>query len=307
MRFGEVLLSPVSASLDGIRRMAVSSDRAAGLALTGGVVAAFSALMRGRCTRNMEAVFGPLGWTAVDIESLRLRHVSSLTEQILDMMALAETRPRSFLGTSVLEGEEHLREALGRGKGVMLLTSHLGSPMHLRAALGARGYRVAIVANRLPIRAMESMFDDIRDHFGVRVTHVGNGAASLAESAITGNGIFSASFDIAVPQRESRAGWHACGHAAMLVDHGPARLLLRTGAALLWGSVRKLPDGRFHASLEPLRYSTEGEREELASAMTEEWMAKLYGDLLERPEEWWHWNNLILSPGLPRASGHPRD
>ncbi len=288
--------SPLSLGIAGIRRLVESTDRAAARQAVRGLVAGFSAFQRDRCLENMRLVFAPLGWTSADIEKLRQAHVEFLVDYLYNLIVLARITPARFSQHVRMAGSDRLAEALRAGNGAIVVTSHLGSTVHLRAGLSAAGFRVANVSNKLPVAALEAIFHDIRQRFNIATTHVGKGGTALAERTLAQNGVFSLSFDISTPQRLEQSSWYRLGRAAIRLDGGPAGLVLRTGVPAFWGSVRTTTNGGTELGIEQLDVPAGSFDQNVAHTLTQEWIDKLYGEILERPAEWWHWNNLVLRP-----------
>jgi lauroyl/myristoyl acyltransferase len=98
------------------------------------VFPAYVATLRGRITNERDA----LSLTAARAEFLVARIVIS---RALNAWSPGEIRRR--LGEPVVEGVHHLRTALDKGRGVILVTAHFGLPPLVRLVLDA--YRIPIV------------------------------------------------------------------------------------------------------------------------------------------------------------------
>ncbi len=293
MRFSP---SPLSLGISAIRRLVETTDPASGRDILHGIVATFSAFQRERCLENMRLVFGPLGWTSASVEELRQAHIEYLTDYLYSLIRLARSTPVEFSARMRLAGVDRLQDSLNAGRGAIIITSHLGSAFHVRAGLSAHGYRVASVSNRLPVAGLEAIFEDIRTRFGIAGRHVGTGATALAEETLARNGLFSLSFDVSTPQRLEHSSWYPLGNAAIHLDNGPARLVLRTAVPAFWAKEKAAPEGRVEITLDKLDISSGGESPPAVEGLTRKWIERLYGEILERPAEWWHWNNLVLRP-----------
>jgi len=74
-----------------------------------------------------------------------------------------------------LEGEEHLRRALARGRGVVLLTAHYGNWEMVGAKLAACGYPLNVLARQQRDAVTTRLVDGIRQSCGMRVLAARNG------------------------------------------------------------------------------------------------------------------------------------
>ncbi len=68
-----------------------------------------------------------------------------------------------------VEGEEHVRAALARGRGALILMAHFGSWELLAAHAAHRGYHLHIVAKQFKNRAVDSLWNRLRQRYGVSV------------------------------------------------------------------------------------------------------------------------------------------
>ena len=87
-----------------------------------------------------------------------------------------------------ISGEEHLESALGKGKGVICLTGHMGNWDLLGTALAFRGYPVSLVSKISRSRAINRVWMDYRENVGVRIFS-GDGAMKDILRQLKGNRI----------------------------------------------------------------------------------------------------------------------
>ncbi len=66
-------------------------------------------------------------------------------------------------------GEENLRTALSEGKGVLLLSAHLGNWDLLAASLAARGYPISLITKVTRISALNRMWMGYREAAGIKI------------------------------------------------------------------------------------------------------------------------------------------
>jgi lauroyl/myristoyl acyltransferase len=232
------------------------------------------------------------------IEQLRKAHVRHLAALLYDLVMLPETSPAQLRERIVLEGGEHLRGADQTGG--LLIGSHLGNIWLRGTGLAAHGFQVANVASKIPVPALEQLFRDIRKRHGITTQYVGAGARTLAEETFARRGFFLISFDIATPARAAKSCAIPFGDATIDVDLGPEKFALTHQVPLFWLTIRNTSRDRTIISIEPLPVTRGVGTEEEAHALAVTWTEKLYREVLERPEEWWHWNNLVLGT-------HPRN
>jgi len=242
---------------------------------------------------NLRKFFKPLGWTGSEIRALHRRHKDYLSQWMVDTVRLLDATPERLQEKLIFEGEEHLQSALARGKGILLLNTHLGNWWHGRACLWLRGYRLVGVANRVEIIVVERLLDTLRERIGMRTLHVATGGSKAAADVLGENGIFSVYFDVAMPLRWKHSFWYPLGKASIHADIGPARLALKHDAAVLLMTSLRTDSGAYRVAITPVPISGAVEAEALHAS----WLERLNRLILEHPEQWWNWGAVWLRKG----------
>ena len=243
---------------------------------------------------NLQKVFAPLGWSDGQLEKLSRENVRYCSDFIIEVIRLATLSSVELEPRTICHGEHHLKDALDKGQGVFLLGSHLGNWWYGRALFASKGYRFANVSNRMPVAALEIFLQEVRARFGIQTTYVGEGGKTSAEDAIRHNGIFSMLIDITTPQREAQSEWIPLCQSAIYIDVGPAKLVRdHPRTPVLWLCAKRIGRGRYEFHLSPIELH---ERNISAQhvLLTQEWLDRLYNELLEHPEQWWHWSYVKL-------------
>ncbi|MFH1754435.1 MAG: lysophospholipid acyltransferase family protein [Candidatus Latescibacterota bacterium] len=83
---------------------------------------------------------------------------------------------------SSVEGEEHLREAMAEGTGIIAITGHIGCWELLAAYLVSRGYSVSVVARNLRDAKWQEWVGTIRSSMGISIIDRDRGARDMLES-----------------------------------------------------------------------------------------------------------------------------
>lgn len=189
--------------------------------------------------------------------------------------------PRERVFTS-FDGEEHLREALALGRGVILLTGHFGHFELMGAAL-TRQAPVAFIVKPLSNPGAEAWLTRLRQQCGVDVLHIGAGirsvikrlraggvVAMLADQDARKDGVFVPFFGI-----------------PSSTPTGPAWLALSTGAPIVFGACVREGDGRYRAQVDPMHVPSGAASDaEAVRALTAWHTARLERAVRERPESW---------------------
>jgi len=163
-------------------------------------------------------------------------------------------RSNELLHLVSAEGEEHLKAALARGKGVVLLTGHFGNWELMGARLVAMGYRVNVLARHQNDKGTTSFVDGLRATAGMRVISARHGIVNPALGCLRRGEIVV----FLVDQNADREGIFVDFFGRLASTHaGAAFFALRTGAAVIPAFGVRNPDdthsGHFLPEMELIR------------------------------------------------------
>jgi KDO2-lipid IV(A) lauroyltransferase len=185
---------------------------------------------RARVRRNLRRVRGPQAFLTEQREVVQTftSYAACLAESLGIERADAEHTELT------LHGGEHLQSALDAGRGVILVTAHIG-PWDCAARLLARDFRADVLVVMLAESdaAARRMHDSVRERSGVRVMHVGDhplDALPLLRHVRNG-GVVAIQLDRAAP-----GGRHldvVLFDAPAHLPEGPFRLAALSGAPII--------------------------------------------------------------------------
>jgi KDO2-lipid IV(A) lauroyltransferase len=139
-----------------------------------------------------------------------------------------------------METLEPMRAALARGKGVIIVSAHLGNWELLARRIAMEGIPIKVVTRQSPDPAFNAITDSLRENAGYTVHPRGSSPRGLLKH-LRENGVVAILADqkaddgVMVPFFGQSAGTVA----------GPAVLALKTGAAILPLFAPRRPDGTF--------------------------------------------------------------
>jgi KDO2-lipid IV(A) lauroyltransferase len=139
---------------------------------------------------------------------------------------------RDMICASVaIEGEEYLKRALEKGKGVIAFGAHLGNFTMIGPRLAAAGYPVSIVVKHPPDQRLARLLDDCRAKAGVKTISAKprRQAARQILGALRRNEVVIVLPDVF---KSGRVNTQFLG-SAVYVRRGPVTLALRAGAAVV--------------------------------------------------------------------------
>jgi len=191
----------------------------------------------------------------------------------------------------ILEGEENLKQALSRGKGVIGLCAHFGNFTLMGSGLTSRGYPYALIVRPADESRVETYFQKWRDRLGYdsipalpRSTAVRRSLMALRQNKILA---------LFADQNKAKGGVFVdfFGRPAGTVI-GPAVMALRTGAPVVpifnvrqGGNKHKVVVGA------PVEFERFGDEEKDILAITAK-VTKVIEEFVRRyPTHWWWFHN----------------
>ena len=255
----------------GIRRDVVESQ----------LRAAFPALDDDEILRIARASYAHLGRTAIETALLpSLRGTA-----ILDLVP-------KVTGWDAIEG------GMRGGRGIILVTGHLGNWELGGAYLAARGIPVDAIVRHMANPLFDRYLNMTRANLGVRVMYDdqavrqtpralrdGRLVAFLADQGVRGLASTFVPF-FGRPAKTPR---------------GPAVFALRLDAPIVFGAAIRQPDGRYHLGFEPIEVTRTGDREQDTDDIVARYTAALERWVRIAPEQylWQHRRWRRQPPGAP--------
>jgi KDO2-lipid IV(A) lauroyltransferase len=139
-----------------------------------------------------------------------------------------------------------LESARAEGCGVVFASAHLGPWEAVAASLVAHGVPLTTIARESYDPRLTALYDRLRGGHGVRAIYRGSaGAAARIVRVLRHSGVLGAPMDLR--SRVASRDVAFLGHPAPTAV-GPARLALRTGAAVVVGTAAPRADGALHVT-----------------------------------------------------------
>jgi KDO2-lipid IV(A) lauroyltransferase len=184
-----------------------------------------------------------------------------------------ESIGRTFIETAVLPGASredilarfetvdgwaHLDAALAHGKGVIVVTGHLGNWELGGAYLAARGVPIDVVARGMANPLMEAYATSTRREIGMEVVHDQQAVRQTPRALREGHVVAMVSDHDALGLASTFVPFF--GRPAK-TPRGPAVFALRLGVPLLFITPVRAPSGRYALRIEPVPVAETGDRE----------------------------------------------
>jgi KDO2-lipid IV(A) lauroyltransferase len=197
----------------------------------------------------------------------------------------------------VFQQWEDLDEAVGAGRGVIIVTMHFGVFDLGAAALAAYDYQVQAIAENYGYRQMDELIHGSRERLGLKVIPVQR-AATGAFRALKRGELLALLIDVPTPETEITVNFLG---APATVSSAPARIALRTGAWVVPAIVLRGPQAdrlvRPILDTRGARYEPTGDEERDVRELTQRIMASFERHVREHPEQWF-----IFRPMWTRAT-----
>lgn len=252
-------------------------------------------IRRADVDRNLELAFPEEG----PVRRRRMARASyaHLGREAVSTLRVSSRGPEEVVARTVMVGFDAFRSALAEGKGVILLTGHLGNWEVGGAAFSARGLPVDAVAKGMANPRFEAVLSALRSRVGVRLIDLADatheGLRSLREGHVLGliadqnardQGIF-------VPFFGTEAA----------TFRGPALLALRSGAPIFLGVSLREPGlpARYRVTIRRIVFAPSGDLETDVRALTATHTAALERAIRAAPEQylWQHRRWKTRPPG----------
>ena len=222
--------------------------------------------------------------TARDRRRLARRTFGNLASASVDLFRLPSATGAEVQGLIEAAGLEHVDAALAEGRGLIIVTSHLG-PYELGGAwLATLGYRVVAVVEDLGEEVLGALAT-FRAATGMRLVTMRE-AVPQALRALRDNQIVLLVADRAIGESDAAPLPFAGGTRP--IPTGPAQLALRTGAPLIVAHISRPPrrSPEYFVSLEPpIDPRSEGIADRVS--FTRRLAARLAAAVTEHPDEWY--------------------
>lgn len=183
---------------------------------------------RRQVIENLQHVQEGRPWVSYQVDAIKV--FVTVNANYYDMLRLQTVDRDIFNDLLEVRGREHLDRALQDGKGVIVLSAHLGNFSVVAKYPATIGIRSAIIAERVQPPGLFNYMVRLRSAAGIDIIPPGREAISPIIRLLRANGILLVAGDRDVSRQGVDVDFF--GEPASL-PAGPALLAMRTGAALI--------------------------------------------------------------------------
>jgi lauroyl/myristoyl acyltransferase len=244
----------------------------------------FSPLARPRLEFNLKVACPEL-----EKDSAALRRISWLNfrnhaKSYADLMMLPTTSVEAMRPLLKVEGWEYLEEARSLGKGVLVVSCHMGSYEVVSAIWSATLAPVSFFAEELEPRPLFEWYRDTRARLGISVLTLDHGGIRRVLQALKDQEMVITAIDRDI----TGTGYLMPFFGRMApIPLGPAAIALRLGVPLFPVCAYRLPDDSYLAEGAPLVFAKDtGHPRADQVRATEELLGHIENFIRRHPEQW---------------------
>lgn len=241
--------------------------------------------------RNLDTAFGRERPPA-EIFALGRQSFSQLGRSFADILKATSDPRKRIRRLLEVEGRDHMANALGRGRGVLLFTAHFGTWEFASAAISEMG-RLRVIARALDNPLIERDLHRLRSELGADIISK-FGAAKPILQALGRNEIVAILIDLNVLRSAQPVFVDFFGKPAATTS-SLAALHLKTGAPLVPMFCSPAQKGRYRVTIgEPLTFTPSDRHEDDVLKITRTCTKIIEQEIRRRPECWfwihkrWH-------------------
>ena len=244
----------------------------------------FSPLARPRLEYNLQVACPELMDDPAALRRMSWLNFRNHAKAYADLMQLPRERVETMRPRLRVNGLEHLDEARALGKGVLVVSCHMGSYEVAAAIWSATQAPVSLFAEEVEPRALFEWYRDTRARLGISVLPLDFGGIRKVLQALREQEMVITAID-----RDITGTGYLMPFFGKLapIPLGPAAIALRLGTPLFPVCVHRLPDDTYLAEAAPLVFakSTGNPRADQVRA-TEELLRHIERFIQRHPEQW---------------------
>ncbi|MCZ6688232.1 MAG: lysophospholipid acyltransferase family protein [Planctomycetota bacterium] len=254
--------------------------------------------------RNIEIVGGGK-FSRGEIRRLTYRTFRHYGQYLLDYMLLPHMGRKELQAVIPrMEGEEELRRALQRGKGVVAVTAHLGNWEMGGALLASHGYPVSVATALEPDPGVLALREAIRRRIGVETLTLSDGAGAFSLvpllAALRRNRIVAL---LADRSHSGATAWVPFFGRSTGFPLGPAILARASGAPIVPVFVTLGDDWIYDAvAEEPIWVDRTDERDADLRNATQRLAACFEAMIARHPDQWYNFFDIWQEERVDRSA-----
>lgn len=227
-----------------------------------------------------------------EIRRIRIRVFRNFAKYLVDFFRFEKLDKEYIKNNIRIENIHYFKEALSKGKGVIILSAHLGNWELGGVAVALSGYPFWVVALPHKDKRVDNFFNSQRESKGIRVIPLGR-AVRKSLDVLKENKILALAGDRDFTEKGVILDFFG---KATLFPQGTAAFSLKTGASIVPAFMLRNKDDTFTLKIEkPLEFIPTGNREnDLRELITV--YKNIFEDYIRRlPDQWYMFRRFWIS------------
>ena len=240
---------------------------------------------RTKILKNLKFAYGEEK-SREEIEGIARKVLGNMLQTAFDFLRFTQFARSGKVPPFVETGEafSFCKDILQEGKGLIIMTAHMGNWELLAGIFGMQGFTGAVVGRRIYYEPYNRWIVGLRGSVNVRTIYRDQAVRDI-HGQLKQNGIVGLLPD---QDMDNLRGVFVdfFGHPAY-TSVAPVKLAMSTGAPLLPAFLVRLPGDRYKLVIgKPIRPKSEGNRDEAVRKYTEAWMRCFEEMIRQYPDQW---------------------
>ena len=251
-------------------------------ALLGDLMFFFSHKEKARAVRNLSIAFGTEK-SPKDILDICRKCFRNLGKGLIEFLQLPKLTPENLSDLVTFDGRDNVDEILKKGKGVIIITAHLGNWELVGASFPLCGYKSNTIVRPMKLQQLDEWVNRRREGTGLKC--IGRGASiKSALQCLKRNEILGILAD--VDTKVDGVFVDFFGRSAY-TPRGPVSIVLKTGCDLLPAFIIRQKDNTHRLIVEkPIELKITGDIEEDVRYNTAVFTKIIESYVRKYPEQW---------------------
>ncbi len=239
---------------------------------------------REKAERNFTLAFGN-EYTARQKSEILRRSFENLGKSLIEVLKFRQISSSNIDQFVTLEGEENLKKAFSKQKGIVFVTAHFGNWELMGITLAIKGYRTHVIAAPLYDSRLDRIMNRFRLIHGVEtITRGGEKGARKILSALKNNQILGLLIDQDI---DAEGVFVDFFNRQAFTPSGAATLALKSGAAVILGFIHRELDNRHRIIFSgPVELIRRGELAQDIQDNTALFTKAIEENIRKHPDQW---------------------
>ncbi len=240
---------------------------------------------RGRALENLRIAYGSQPASRKDLTRIAKRNFQNLGKGLIEILNFYHLNEDQKTTLVSIEGEEYLKAAQEMGRGVLLITGHLGNWELLGAGLAVRGFPLHVIAAPLYDPRMDEWTVRLRSE--LKIETISRGSPSSSRKIL--NVLRKKEILALLIDQDTRVDsvFISFFNKKANTPAGAARLALRSHAAVIMAFIVRLPNDQHQIIIhKPISLIRTSDHEKDVETNTARFTEMIEAQVKQYPDQW---------------------